>query len=97
MGWFSRAKKTEVLKTIDGWGRDNPKDKKRTYSETDLEIGGKLFAVISHRQTATPDGTVGLTIFPGTGLPDGEPGSTKGHLRIARENMPSLSVASDGI
>jgi hypothetical protein len=95
MRWFARAKKTEVLATIDGWGKGNPQDKNRTHSWTDLQIEGKPFATVSHRQSPTEDGTVSLTVFPGTGLPEEEAGSVKGNLRIARENMPSFQVVSD--
>lgn len=89
MSWFGRANKQEVIETIEGWG---PSDKVREYSETKLKVGNACFAEISHRQSPAPDGKVVIVIHPGTGLPEGLPGSQKEHLRIARANMVSFSV-----
>jgi hypothetical protein len=97
MGLLARAKKTEVVEMIGGWGKGDPKDKTQTYGRTDLQIAGKPFATVSHKQTSLQDGTVFLGIAYGTGLSEGEPGSSKGNLRIAMANMPSLQVVTDEI
>lgn len=92
MPWFGRAKKTEILQTIEGWGSG---DVNRQHSGTRLSIGGQPFADVSHKQTPAMDGGVLIVVYPGTALPQGEPGSQKRHFRIARENMPSFEVVDD--